>query len=384
MPEAIERIRELRALLPAGVHVQVDGGIGERQRQERLRRGRRPDRLRSARSSAWRTCRARTGGSSSCSRERTSNARSSSPSGAGDDAAEPGRRRGRRRGRRGRRRGLARAAGRPARRGRRARGGRRARARRDALRDDGAVRAITARRRRAPRPCCGPGSRGSSPARSTRTPRRAAGSSCCARRASRSSTPTRSRRARQNEAWRTWVATGRPFVTLKLAVTLDGRVTVPGSRWVSGEESRRLVHELRAAVGRGRGRHGHRPRRRAAADRARRRRAEAAAAARVRRAGRSPTAPSSSSSTGPLEDELARLGGEGVQSLLLEGGPTLATAFLDARPRRQAAALRRADARRRRAAAARRSSPRPVAPAPVCEAEPVGEDVLLTAYVHEP
>jgi inosine-uridine nucleoside N-ribohydrolase len=31
-----------------------------------------------------------------------------------------------------------------------------------------------------------------------------------------------------------------------VAVTLDGRVTVPGSRWVSGEESRRLVHELRA------------------------------------------------------------------------------------------------------------------------------------------
>src|SRR5438105_13706578 len=52
---------------------------------------------------------------------------------------------------------------------------------------------------------------------------------------------------RQNEAWRTWVALGRPFVTYKVAVTLDGRVAVPGRRWVSGEESRRLVHELRAA-----------------------------------------------------------------------------------------------------------------------------------------
>ena len=51
---------------------------------------------------------------------------------------------------------------------------------------------------------------------------------------------------RQNEAWRTWVSLGRPFVTYKAAVTLDGRVTVPGERWVSGEESRRLVHELRA------------------------------------------------------------------------------------------------------------------------------------------
>ena len=52
---------------------------------------------------------------------------------------------------------------------------------------------------------------------------------------------------RQNEAWRTWIAHSRPFVTYKVAVTLDGRVTLPGSRWVSGEESRRLVHELRAA-----------------------------------------------------------------------------------------------------------------------------------------
>ena len=33
---------------------------------------------------------------------------------------------------------------------------------------------------------------------------------------------------------------------------------------------------------------------------------------------------------GPLEDELAALAREGVQSLLLEGGPTLAGAFLEA------------------------------------------------------
>ena len=32
--------------------------------------------------------------------------------------------------------------------------------------------------------------------------------------------------------------------------------------------------------------------------------------------------------SGPLDEELARLAGEGVQSLLLEGGPTLATAFV--------------------------------------------------------
>ena len=51
-----------------------------------------------------------------------------------------------------------------------------------------------------------------------------------------------------NEAWRTWVSLGRPFVIYKAAMTLDGSLTVPGERWVSGEESRRLVHELRAQV----------------------------------------------------------------------------------------------------------------------------------------
>ena len=34
---------------------------------------------------------------------------------------------------------------------------------------------------------------------------------------------------RQNEAWRTWVALGRPYVILKLASTVDGRVAVPGA-----------------------------------------------------------------------------------------------------------------------------------------------------------
>ena len=34
--------------------------------------------------------------------------------------------------------------------------------------------------------------------------------------------------------------------------------------------------------------------------------------------------------TGPLEEELAALGAEGVRSLLLEGGPTLAASFLAA------------------------------------------------------
>lgn len=42
--------------------------------------------------------------------------------------------------------------------------------------------------------------------------------------------------------------TGRPWVVLKLAATLDGRTAAPdgSSRWITGEEARRDVHRLRA------------------------------------------------------------------------------------------------------------------------------------------
>ena len=51
-----------------------------------------------------------------------------------------------------------------------------------------------------------------------------------------------------NQAFRKHARTGRPYVCLKSAVTLDGRTaTATGeSRWISGEESRELVHRWRA------------------------------------------------------------------------------------------------------------------------------------------
>lgn len=55
---------------------------------------------------------------------------------------------------------------------------------------------------------------------------------------------------RLNEDFAVFIRTGRPLVTLKLAASLDGRIaTASGdSKWISGEISRRLVHELRNRV----------------------------------------------------------------------------------------------------------------------------------------
>ncbi len=51
-----------------------------------------------------------------------------------------------------------------------------------------------------------------------------------------------------NREWSIAVARGRPFVTWKVASTLDGRVAAADgtSRWISGPQSRRDVHALRA------------------------------------------------------------------------------------------------------------------------------------------
>jgi len=132
------------------------------------------------------------------------------------------------------------------------------------------------------------------------------------------------------EAWRVWVARRRPFVTYKVAASADGQVTVPGRRWVSGEESRLLVHELRAssdavAVGMGTVR--------ADAPGLDARDVETPRGQPRRLAfGRGPLPEGSELELrpGPLEDELRALAAEGVQSLLLEGGPTLAGAFAEA------------------------------------------------------
>jgi diaminohydroxyphosphoribosylaminopyrimidine deaminase / 5-amino-6-(5-phosphoribosylamino)uracil reductase len=185
----------------------------------------------------------------------------------------------------------------------------------------------------------------------------------------------------QNEAWRVWVAKSRPFVILKLAVTLDGRVAIPGRRWITGEAARRRVHELRAevdavAVGMGtvhadsplltaRGVDVQRQPRRLAFG-----------------GGPLPEGSELELRAGPLEDELRALAGDGVQSLLLEGGARLAESFLrDDLVDKLLLFVAPLVAGRGPAFA-------PELPEPTTltgfRAEAVGEDVLLSGYVHAP
>ena len=53
-----------------------------------------------------------------------------------------------------------------------------------------------------------------------------------------------------NQGFRKHARTGRPHVVLKSALSLDGRVATAGgdSRWISGESSRALVHRWRAEI----------------------------------------------------------------------------------------------------------------------------------------
>ncbi|TQN43247.1 diaminohydroxyphosphoribosylaminopyrimidine deaminase/5-amino-6-(5-phosphoribosylamino)uracil reductase [Blastococcus colisei] len=144
-------------------------------------------------------------------------------------------------------------------------------------------------------------------------------------------------------AWLTGVREQRPFVIWKAAATLDGRVAAADgtSRWITGEEARAAVHRLRATcdavvVGSGT----------ALTDDPQLtvRDAEGRLAGRqplrvvVDRRGRLPgtarlldqAAPTHVSRAGTPADLLAELFDRDVRRILLEGGPTLAAAFLRA------------------------------------------------------
>jgi diaminohydroxyphosphoribosylaminopyrimidine deaminase/5-amino-6-(5-phosphoribosylamino)uracil reductase len=165
-------------------------------------------------------------------------------------------------------------------------------------------------------------------------------------------------------------------VTYKVAVTLDGRVVVPGRRWVSNEESRRLVHELRAsvdavAVGMGTVR----------ADNPRLDARDVGATRQPRRiAFGHGDAGELEVRSGPLEEELRALAAEGVQSLLLEGGPTIATAFVRAGLVDEILLFV--------APVIAGEGPRFLGDVPLAlssmDARPVGGDVLIRATVDEP
>jgi len=169
---------------------------------------------------------------------------------------------------------------------------------------------------------------------------------------------------RLNEAFVKHLRTGLPFVTMKMAASLDGKVAARdgSSRWITGEDSRAEVHRMRAAsdavmVGAGtalrdqpaltvrvQGHRGRPPLRVIVDGRgivpetqpvftdglaptlvatthaapARRRRAWEDAGAEVL------VLPGAGASLIPLDSLLAALGKRDIQRLLLEGGPTLA------------------------------------------------------------
>ncbi len=179
----------------------------------------------------------------------------------------------------------------------------------------------------------------------------------------------------QNQPFRKHARTGRPWVLFKSAMSLDGKVATRSgdSKWISGDRSRQLAHEWRAAsdavaVGIGTALAddpaltariggsestmlaGHQPRRivfdslaklplgsRLLADSAAvpltvvvsRAAPRAATDALVAR-GVDVICASGENEPARLRAALDQLGAEGVTSILLEGGPRLAGAFLDA------------------------------------------------------
>jgi diaminohydroxyphosphoribosylaminopyrimidine deaminase / 5-amino-6-(5-phosphoribosylamino)uracil reductase len=172
-----------------------------------------------------------------------------------------------------------------------------------------------------------------------------------------------------NQPFRKLAITGRPHVVFKSAMSLDGKVaTVTGdSKWISGEESRRLVHGWRAEVdavciGIGTAladdplltarteNAGRQPRRVVFDSEARlpldsnlvrtanevplvvvvSRAAERAPTDALRAAGVEVLTASGGNEPERARNGLEKLGEIGVQSIMLEGGPHLAGAFLDA------------------------------------------------------
>ena len=129
------------------------------------------------------------------------------------------------------------------------------------------------------------------------------------------------------------LTTGRPFVMLKMATTLDAKTSIPrGERWITGETARTRVHRLRAesdaiVVGSGtiiaddpeltvRHVEGPSPRRIV-----------------MTRSGAVPAGAKVQPCTvwtDGIEPLLEKLGSEGVIQLMVEGGPTLAGAFHEA------------------------------------------------------
>ncbi len=172
-----------------------------------------------------------------------------------------------------------------------------------------------------------------------------------------------------NQPFRKRARTGRPLLTYKAAMSLDGRVASPtgDSRWISSVESRELVHRWRAecdavAVGIGTaladdplltarlGNEARQPTRVVFDSRARLPLTsalvtsidqaplivvcapEAASARRdgLERAGAEVIVAGGSTDTARLEAALDELGRRGIQDLLVEGGPTFAGALFDA------------------------------------------------------
>ena len=221
-----------------------------------------------------------------------------------------------------------------------------------------------------------------------------------------------------NQAFRKHARTGLPFVTLKLAMSLDGRTaTAPGdSPWISAELSRALVHRWRAesdAIAAGIGTvladdplltarqpDARQPIRVVFDSQARlplesqlvatldqspvlvvtAPNADPARVSALRDAGAEILVASGATSADRIASALADLGRREITSLFLEGGPTLASAFASAgqvdESRTFIAPMLLGGSESTNAESNR-------VPALESHAEPVGEDTLITARFQE-